>query len=332
MVSTTPLSAGTMSSTPSQASAGSTVAPGTESTTLSAVAVSSTPSQAASTVAPGTESTTPSAVAVSSTPNQAASTVAPGTKSTTLSAVAMSSTPNQAASTVAPGTESTTLSAVAMSSTPSQAASTVAPGTESTTPSAVAMSSTPNQAASTVAPGTESTTLSAVAVSSTPSQAASTVAPGTESTLPPGSTTSASPCVQLQLLVLKSVLVQLGNRSRVVNFACTDGLLEKVQETYADQLSTGDKLFLQIQDPSWGVFLDLMDYGSVADRSILRVVVEKQEQVSLHVYTVGCIIGLQVANILCTYIGPFCYGNGRTIRRITYSSILYEPCPNSVYR
>ena len=79
----------------------------------------------------------------------------------------------------------------------------------------------------------------------------------------------------------KTVLVQFGNRSRMVNFTATDCLMEKVRETYADQLSTGDKVFLQIQDASWGEFIDVLDLGCVADRSVLRMVRETQ-QVGLH--------------------------------------------------
>ena len=83
----------------------------------------------------------------------------------------------------------------------------------------------------------------------------------------------------------KSVLVQLGEFNRVVQFEhCPDAggterdsLVIAVRATFSDRINPHDRLTLQVKDDDWGgVFVDCVG-DKIPNRSIMKVVLEKPE-------------------------------------------------------
>lgn len=82
---------------------------------------------------------------------------------------------------------------------------------------------------------------------------------------------------------MKEVLVQLGERNRVVKLPTDCGgvqserevLLTEIRRTFADLLSPSDSITLQIRDASWGsMFVDF--FGDTIDnRAVFKLVVER---------------------------------------------------------
>ena len=80
----------------------------------------------------------------------------------------------------------------------------------------------------------------------------------------------------------KTVVVQLGNFNRVIQFGSGDSggatdhdlLLKEVRTAYKERIGPKDSLTLQIRDKEWdGMFVDFFG-DDVEDRSIFRIVLE----------------------------------------------------------
>lgn len=96
--------------------------------------------------------------------------------------------------------------------------------------------------------------------------------------------------MEVEATCTKTVLVQLGTFSRVVEFECSRNrlsggaterelLIERIRAAYSERVEAADRLTLQVQRKEWGdgVFVDY--FGSeIEDKSIIRLVVEKPEK------------------------------------------------------
>ena len=84
------------------------------------------------------------------------------------------------------------------------------------------------------------------------------------------------------LLGMKTVLVSLGDNTRVVSFnsptptASQSALTEAVKTTFKDVLLPGRSFFFQLKSEDWGgVFLDLLPEDEIPDKSVMRAVLSK---------------------------------------------------------
>ena len=85
---------------------------------------------------------------------------------------------------------------------------------------------------------------------------------------------------------LKKVLVLYGENTRCITFKPDDEmsserLKEEIFKTYSDFLNGNEKIFIQLKDEDWGGhFVDYFG-DAIADRSVIRVIVSKPQNVSV---------------------------------------------------
>ena len=81
----------------------------------------------------------------------------------------------------------------------------------------------------------------------------------------------------------RSVLVHFELHARPVSFTGgKDELIQAIRTAFSDVLAADDKVFLQIHDESWGVFIDLLSQD-IPERSVLKMIIEKVRYIFLYV-------------------------------------------------
>ena len=109
---------------------------------------------------------------------------------------------------------------------------------------------------------------------------------------------SAAVIAVLSLLAMKTVLVTLGDNTRVVSFNNLSSMIqsygavltEAVKATFKDVLLPGRSFFLQLKSEEWGgVFLDLLPNDDIPDKSVIRAVL----QPTTEVYILLCRYGIE---------------------------------------
>lgn len=87
----------------------------------------------------------------------------------------------------------------------------------------------------------------------------------------------------LKMAAKKTVVVQLGEFNRVIQFEVSTGkterdvLLAAVRAAYSDRIGPEHRLTFQVKDEGWGgLFVDFFG-DEVTDRSVMKVILERAE-------------------------------------------------------